>query len=396
MSGLSSRPSTSATTGGSNMISVAVTNNEEEVNPPPLGVRREVTNAQEQADCRGQYCAESATAAETKSNAPSERDLPRGVYKTRRGKFRSVINWGGKTRSIGTFDTPEQASAAFRSVETDLAQAKLSAVGADEVNAAFDAAKTKAVEAVGGTRNKELPQGAYKLPNEKFRSKIYWNGKERYIGLFDTPEEASAAYLSVKTDLANTNLSAVGADEVDAAFDAAKKKALEAAGKSVSEKRDLPTGVYKTSSGKFQALISWAGKTRSIGTFDTPEQASAAHMSVKKDCVHGNLSVLSSDEVDATFDAAKKKAVEAVGGSISKKKKTKAKSDDGERKTKRRRKLAELVSAARTGVSEQQGGLKRAAVGHGEKTGKSGAGHQAISERDLSAIYDPEVDGVLV
>ena len=112
------------------------------------------------------------------------------------------------------------------------------------------------------------------------------------------------------------------------------------------------------------------------------------HMSVKTDLAHTKLSVVGADEVNAAFDKAKKKAVEAMGGFTPRKKKAKATSDDGKRKTKHK-KLAELASAAGTGVSEKQGGLQRAAVGHG-------ADHQATSERDLSDIFDPEVDGVLV
>ena len=81
----------------------------------------------------------------------------------------------------------------------------------------------------------------------------------------------------------------------------------------VSSKRDLPTGVRKTPSGNFVSRIKWGGKDRHIDTFDTPEQASAAYLSVKKDRDDTNLVAIGADEVDALFDAAKTKALETVG-----------------------------------------------------------------------------------
>ena len=214
--------------------------------------------------------------------------------------------------------------------------------------------------------------------------------------------------MSARKDREDANLSAQSADEVDVLFYVAKRRALEAVGgtsrknrRNATSERELPQGVYKATSGKFQTLINWGGKTRSIGTFDTPEQASAAHVSVKTDLADAKLSAVGTDEVNATFDAAKKKAVDAVGGTSNRKRGPPKDyklpcPDDGERKTKHKRKLAELASAAGTGVSENQRGLQRAGVGHGEKIGKNGAEHQATSERDLSGIFDPEVDGVLV
>ena len=162
-----------------------------------------------------------------KYKATSERDLPRGVYMLPSGKCVSQLQWGGKLRYVGCFDAPDQASAAYLSVKKDLADVNLSVFSAGQVNTAFDVAKKKALEAVGGTSGRGcLPLGVTKARSGKFVSRIRWAGKERYIGTSDTPEQASAAYVSVRKDLDDANLSAAGADEVKALFDAAKKKAF--------------------------------------------------------------------------------------------------------------------------------------------------------------------------
>ena len=69
---------------------------------------------------------------------PEERNLPRGVRKRQNGKYDSRMHWRGKQRTIGTctFDTPEQASAAYISVRKDLDGAKLRSFGSDEVKKA--------------------------------------------------------------------------------------------------------------------------------------------------------------------------------------------------------------------------------------------------------------------
>ena len=167
------------------------------------------------------------------------------------------------------------------------------------------------------TSDRDLPRGVHTLSSGNFQSTIWWGtcNKQHHIGTFDTPEQASAAYMSARKDLDDANISTVGADEKDAIFDAAKKKALESFGGFVPEERYLPTGVRKSSSGKFTSYIKWGGKCRYIGTFDTPEQASVAYtcMSVRKDLDDAKLSALGADdEAKATFDEARKKALEMV------------------------------------------------------------------------------------
>ena len=338
---------------------------------------------------------EAANKKRPKAKRSKKRKLPEGVYRTSSGKFASQTKWGDKfRRHIGVFDTPEQASAAFISARNDLKDVNLSALGADEVNSLFDAAQKKAVEALGGVVPKkrkpkaaverdsqdavrrsarantradskttsvskeDLPRGVRKTESGKFRADIDWGGTYRYIGTFGTPEKASVAYVSVTNDLEGVKLSTLSADEVNALFRAAKKKAVggsssrnlgrrvaapdpvgssseaapdlkkkkkrklksaKPAAKKKSKatsKRDLPRGVYKSSSGRFESKIRFGGKTRGVGTFDTPEQASAAFMLVKKDLADANESTFGADEVDAVFYEAKKKAVTALSGVV--------------------------------------------------------------------------------
>ena len=162
-----------------------------------------------------------------------------------------------------------------------------------------------------------LSTGVYKRPSGKFESRIRWCGKLRFVGTFDTAETASAAYMSVRKDLDDAKLWRCGADADDDILDAARIKAREAAGAHVSRKNELPRGVAKTRSEKFQARIKFCGKMRYIGaSFDTPEQASAAFMSVRKDLDDANLSAVGADEVNALFDAAKEKARVSIKGNV--------------------------------------------------------------------------------
>ena len=99
-------------------------------------------------------------------------------------------------------------------------------------------------------------------------------------------------------------------------FDEAKKHALESLGMSVPQKRDLLRGVRKALSGRFRSSIHWGGKSRYIGTFDTPEQASATFMSVRKDLDDANLSAFGAGETDTIFDAAKEKARKSIKSNV--------------------------------------------------------------------------------
>ena len=220
-----------------------------------------------------------------------KRRLPKGVCQVYlSGKFRTDIWWGKKQRYVGYFDTPEQASAAYVLVRNDLDDGKLSELGPDEVNAAFDAAKEKAIDAVVGvgpkknkrkvTSRRGRPLGFTQNATGKFVSQRYWGGKNRYIqGGRQTRQRRSEIFLQLQS-----------ADKFGRSW------------------RDLPTGVCKIPcSEKYRSDIWWGNKQRCVGYFYTPEEAFAARMSMMKDLDDANLWALGADKVDAAFDAAKQK-----------------------------------------------------------------------------------------
>ena len=150
--------------------------------------------------------------------------------------------------------------------------------------------------------------------SRKFVSRIQWCDKSRTIGTFYAHKQASAAYLSVQESLARIKSPTLSADEVNAAFDAAIKKALKAYLDNATLERGPPIGVRKCLSGRFESHTCWGGKTRLIGAFDTFKQASAAYVSVRENLGDAKLSPLQKSEkvLRITFDAAKKKALETV------------------------------------------------------------------------------------
>ena len=97
--------------------------------------------------------------------------LPTGVYQQPSGNFTSQVWFASKLRCIGTFDSPEKASAAYVAVKADLAGVKQSANSAGKMNAAFDKAKKKAVEAVEATSEGGLPTGVTRHRPESLQHK---------------------------------------------------------------------------------------------------------------------------------------------------------------------------------------------------------------------------------
>ena len=255
-------------------------------------------------------CAKAAQAAKKRSKVTSERDLPTGVYKTTAGKFESRTKWGNKQRYIGTFSTPEQASAAYTSVKKNLDNAKLSAIGPDEVNVIFEASKTKARELFGWINSRKgtgfidltgVPPQPLILKNQlgttpykynsrrrptkessskyagiyydaklsKWKAQIMVEGKVRSIGYYDKEEDAAADYAraAYKYKKRKGNPIVYGGLDLSGVPESLPLIRSERAATGF-------VGVKKHAQRKtFEARIRIGKKPKTLGTFDTLEEA---------------------------------------------------------------------------------------------------------------------------
>ena len=258
-------------------------------------------------------CAKAAQAAKKRSKVTSERDLPTGVTMISTGRFVAKISSGGKLRYIGTFAAPERASAAHLSVKKDLDDAQASTFDPDEVNDVFDAAKTKARELFGwikksnprkgtgfidltgvppqplilknqlgttlyedNSRRRPTKEGSSKYTGiyydakwSTWKAQIMVEGKVRSIGYYDKEEDAAADYAraAYKYKKRKENSNVYGGLNLSGAPGSLPL---------IRSPRRAATGfagVKITRRGKFEARITIGKKLKTLGTFDTPEEA---------------------------------------------------------------------------------------------------------------------------
>ena len=237
----------------------------------------------------------------------------KGIWWDKRsGKWRTEISIAGKRKHIGYFSAHEEATAAFSFVRKALDGCGLSEMD-DGRFAVYENAKVKAIEAaiLGSSSNKT--KGIHQeRKSGRWVASISIKGASKYIGTFDTSDEASAARQLVSKALGYRR----GHDsaELETLFQAAKTKAR---GEIVNAGDDADTtdgkrpqktkGIYqRRDTGRWVALINFNGVSRNIGTFDTSAEASAAFQLVSK--ALGVRRGRDGAELVTLFQAARKKA----------------------------------------------------------------------------------------
>ena len=230
--------------------------------------------------------ARAAAAAEGLELVPSSNSETgfRGVQK-HYGKYALRFKEYGVLRYFGSFATPEEAALCYaRHIGAERAAAEAAAargkgpqsLTADEARAA---AAAEGLKLVPSSSNETGFKGAHKRGG-KYEAYIREDGKQRYLGMFATPEEAALCYarhIGAERAAAEAVEARVAVPEpltADEARAAAAAEGLELVPSSSNE-----TGFRSVvkHGGKYQAQIKENGKTRHLGSFATPEEAALCY-----------------------------------------------------------------------------------------------------------------------
>lgn len=133
--------------------------------------------------------------ADKKVAAPTGSRKFKGVCLDR-GKFRAFINYGGKTRFLGYFDSSEDAArqyntVAFNKYGESATLNNVTPLFSKQVS--FLKRRNSTTGRVGISKD-----GGRK--RQGYRARITRNGKVFYLGVFSTVEEAAAAYDAKKIE----------------------------------------------------------------------------------------------------------------------------------------------------------------------------------------------------
>jgi hypothetical protein len=217
-----------------------------------------------------------------KRGNPNQKTGLIGVFK-KRDKFTAMITYGGTQHYLGTFDTKEQAGIAYDQVAIDkstredsftLNYPKMSDAEREEALKAEEPVQEKR-----GTPNQTTGLIGVVNSGKKYRAQIRYGGRHHDLGTYDTKEQAGMAYDAFVVDKSTEevfftlNYPKMSDPEREAALKVEEP---------VQEKRGKPNqttgliGVYKKRE-RYQALIKYGGTNKSLGSFDTKEEAGMAY-----------------------------------------------------------------------------------------------------------------------
>ena len=143
--------------------------------------------------------AEAPISKKRKRGNPNQKTGLIGVYKIGE-KYRASITYGGKTKSLGSFDTKEQAGMAYDQFVVDKSTEEVSFtlnypnMSDPEREEALNVEPPPKKKRKRGNPNRKTGLiGVYKS-GKKYKASIYYGGTDHHLGSFDTKEQAGMAY----------------------------------------------------------------------------------------------------------------------------------------------------------------------------------------------------------
>ena len=209
-----------------------------------------------------------------------------GVYLYKSGeKYRAEIWYGGKSKNLGSFDTKEEAGMAYDRFVIDKSTEEVSFtlnypnMSDPEREAALKLKVAPPKKRTRGTLNRKTGLIGVCKSGEKYRASIWYGGKQHDLGTFNAKEQAGIAYDRFVTDKSTEEVSFVlnypnmtDPEREEAMPEPPPKKRT----RGTPNRKTGLIGVCKNRK-KYRAEIWYGGKTKSLGIFDTKEQAGIAY-----------------------------------------------------------------------------------------------------------------------
>jgi len=207
-----------------------------------------------------------------------------GVFKFRK-KYKASVRYGGKPKSLGSFDTKKQAGIAYDQFVVDKSTEEVSFIL--NYPRMTDREREEAlkveepVQQKRGTPNQTTGLIGVCKSGKKYRTLIMYGGTQYYLGTFDTKEQAGMAYDRFVVDKSTKEVSYTLNYPKMSDLEREEAMNIEPPPKK-KRKRGNPNqktgliGVVKMRK-KYQASITYGGTKHHLGTFDTKEQAGMAY-----------------------------------------------------------------------------------------------------------------------
>jgi ribonucleotide monophosphatase NagD (HAD superfamily) len=256
--------------------------------------------------------------AEDAHTPPSKKVRPRpssgfyGVYALRK-RWLVYITYDNKKHNLGCFDTKQEAALAYDSKARSCGEDKM--LNYESIEAAEDAAKQAQagfvlVHALCAGPKEPRPRPAsgfygvsFGAKGQRWQAHIRYDGKNHYLGTFDTPEEAALVYDRAARQCEKEK--DLNYENIKAAEEAAAQAQAEHIRKYPQQPKPRPSsGFYGVSAcGKrWKAEISDNSKRHRLGTFDTKQEAALVYDRKARQC--GEDKMLNYESIAAAEEAA--------------------------------------------------------------------------------------------
>ena len=203
----------------------------------------------------------------------------RGVYK-RGNRYQANIYFGGKQQNIGTFGTAKEAAEAYDQAAIQAKRSRCELNFPDMIHTSKkEEEEEEEEEDEDEEDNGDSDEGEEERPNVKYKgisksgnrfmTKIVINGKQKYLGTFDTAKEAAEAHDYARIQAGHPISTLNFLDQEPKNYNPKKKKLK-------SNNTTGFRGVYQTGN-RFQASIWIGGRLQNVGRFGTAKEAALGY-----------------------------------------------------------------------------------------------------------------------